>query len=249
MRKLDKTRSVKLNLETRLQRSLKYLQKNAISFWKNARPYLAAKYWPLYLIAFCAGIYLWGPSHGLQSFQDWLNRPNQKKAETPDVETLQRQLNHLKQELETAQSNKKNPPFDPVTFSRPALGQVVRGFEWVESGNSWRLHTGVDIGLMPESNIIAAAAGTVSTVKELKPGDYTVTISHGDGWKSIYSNLAKVMVFEGQSVIKGVIIGNSGNNGCDPSVPGFHFAIYHDQQAVDPQQIIPGMLLNQASPE
>jgi murein DD-endopeptidase MepM/ murein hydrolase activator NlpD len=56
------------------------------------------------------------------------------------------------------------------------------------------------------------------------------------------------MVLEGQTIIKGVIIGISSNKGCDLTVPCFHFAIYQDQKAVDPQKIIQGMI-NQTSPE
>ena len=68
-----------------------------------------------------------------------------------------------------------------------------------------------------------------------------VAISHGDGWKSTYSNLAKVMVINGEPLIKGVIIGTTGNKGCDPLAPCFHFALYHDQQPVNPEKIIDGL--------
>jgi murein DD-endopeptidase MepM/ murein hydrolase activator NlpD len=231
----------KLNLKSWLQKQQKDFKKTATSLYKNARPFLVLKYWGIYLFAFCLGLYLWGPSHGWQNLQTWQTHQTQKKNKIHTTETLQRQLDHLKQELQTAQNKPKSPVFDPVNFSRPALGQVVRGFDWVESGNSWHLHTGVDIGLPPGSNIIASAAGTVDEVKELEPGSYKVTVNHGGEWKSIYANLAKVMVIEGQPIIKGVIIGLSSNQGCDSSVSSFHFALYHGQQAVDPQKIIQGM--------
>lgn len=244
LKKSNEPRAAKSKFQTMIRRKLKNLQKTGTTLWKNARPFLAPKYWVVYLIAFCMGLYLWGPTHGWQNFLNWQSHQTQEKSKLPTAETLQRQLIHLKQELQTAQNVKQAPKFDPANFSRPALGQVIRGFDWVESGKSWRLHTGVDIGVSPGTNVIASAAGTVTEIKELSPEDCMVTVSHGDGWKSVYSNLAKILVIEGQSIIKGVIIGTSGNKGCDPSAPNFHFALYHDQQPVDPAKIIDGLSPN-----
>jgi murein DD-endopeptidase MepM/ murein hydrolase activator NlpD len=241
MRKKNDPRVTKSNLTKFINQKINNLRQIGTSSWQNARPFLAPKYWPVYFIAFGIGFYLWGPTQGWQKFQSWQSRQTQNKAKLPDTETLQLQLNRLKQELQTAQNEKKTPAFDPTSFSRPTLGQVIRGFDWVKLGNSWRLHTGVDIKVPPGSNVLASAAGSVIEIKELAPEDYMVSVSHGDGWKSTYSSLAKVMVIDGQSVINGVIIGTTGNKGCDPLVPTFHFALYHDQQPVDPEKIIDGL--------
>jgi murein DD-endopeptidase MepM/ murein hydrolase activator NlpD len=238
LRKSNNPRKAKSNFKTLIHRRISELKKTGASLWKNARPFLALKFWPIYFIAFSIGLYLWGPTRGWQKFQNWQSRQTQKRAKLPAAETLQRQLIRLRRELQTAQNEKKVSEFDPANFSRPALGEVIRGFEWVESGNSWRLHTGVDIGVSPGSNILASAAGTVTGIQEINPGNYMVTISHGDGWKSTYSNLVKVMVIEGQAIIKGVIVGTSANSGCDPLVPSFHFELYHGQQPVDPEKVI-----------
>lgn len=217
------------------------LGKTANTLYQNARPFLALKYWPIYGVAFCLGLYLWGPSHGYQHVKEWQNRFVTKKSQVQSRETLQLQLEQLKRQLHAAQNPQKDPAFDPATLSRPALGQIVQGFDWIESGNSWRLHTGVDIGLPSGSNIIAAAAGTVENIQQSEGGTYSVTVNHGDGWKSVYSNLPAILVKEGQTIIKGVIIGTSGTQGCEPSIPSFHFGIYHNEQAVDPQKLVQGM--------
>jgi murein DD-endopeptidase MepM/ murein hydrolase activator NlpD len=223
-----------------LQRQRKVLKRAGAGFWKNARPFLTPKYWIVYFIAFGIGFYLWGPMHGWQNLRF---RPTHQAEKDPAqaTETLQQQLKQLKMELQSVQQPSKALLFDTTTFGRPALGQIIRGFDWVQSGNSWRLHNGVDIGVPPGSSIIAAAAGTIAEVKTDEVGDYTVTVNHGGGWQSSYGNLAKVMVAEGQPIIKGVILGISSAKGCDPVTPCFHFAIYHDQQAVDPEKIISGM--------
>ncbi len=218
-----------------------YCKKIAGILYQNARPFLALKYWPIYGLAFCLGLYLWGPGHGFQKLKTWQNNVFSKKSQVQSRETLELQLKQLRRQLQATQNLPKDPAFDPITFSRPALGQIVQGFDWFESGNSWRLHTGVDIGMPPGSNIIAAAAGSIEKVQESAGGTYSVTVNHSDGWKSIYTNLATIMVKEGQTIIKGVIIGTSGTKGCEPSIPSFHFGIYHDGQAMDPQKLVPGL--------
>ncbi len=245
MKKNKHSEITKSKLQKWLFHSSNSFKKTARTLYQNARPFLALKYWPIYGLAFCLGLYLWGPSHGLhyltRACASWQNSLFPRKNQIQSRETLQRQLEHLKRQLQTAQNLPKGPAFDPGTLSRPALGQIVQGYDWIESGNSWRLHTGVDIGLPPGSNIIAAAAGTIEKIQESEGGIYSVTVNHGEGWKSIYTNLATIMVKEGQAIIKGVIIGTSGTKGCDPSMPSFHFGIYHDGQAMDPQKIIQGM--------
>ncbi len=218
-----------------------YCKKTAGILYQNARPFLALKYWPLYGLAFCLGLYLWGPGHGFQKLKTWQKNTFPQTNQVQSRETLELQLKRLKRQLQTSQNLQKGPVFDPVVFSRPASGQIVQGFDWFESGNSWRLHTGVDIGMPPGSNIIAAAAGTIEKTRMSEDGTYSVTVNHGDGWTSIYSNLATIMVKEGQAVIKGVIIGTSDAKGCDPAIPSFHFGIYHDGQALDPQKLVPGL--------
>ena len=237
----NKVPKSRFDLKSFIERQTLFVQKKATQIWLIAKPLLAPKYWPVYLLSFCIGFALWGPIHGWQKINRWRAERARTEAKIPTVETLQRQLTQLKQELKQAQSTKKAPEFDPGSFSRPALGQVIQGFDWVQTGNAWRLHTGVDIGIPPGSNILAAAAGTAAEISKSAFGDYSVTINHGNGWTSSYANLAKVMIVQGEQLMKGVIIGYSSTTGCNPHQPSFHFALYHDQQPVDPQKIIAGL--------
>ena len=208
---------------------------------RNLKPYLAWKFWPLYLLSFGLGVYLWGPSHGLQKIYHWKLSEERQIEKNPSVETLRRELGHLKQQLQLEQSKKVEPVFNPHSFSRPALGQIEQGFEWTGSGKSWRLHPGVDIRLPAGSNIMAAAAGTISKIELIPGGYFTVTVDHGAGWESLYSGLVDLQVQEGQKVIKGVIIGTSSPAGIHTRGPGFHFGLFHDRQPVDPKNIIEGL--------
>ena len=168
-----------------------------------------------------------------------MNIENQNQHR-PSLQTLQIELNRLKQQLQIEASRKLKLSFEPHNFSRPALGQVIHGFEWSDFQKSWRLHAGVDISVPEGSNIIAAAAGTVTKIEKAN-GGFSVVIDHGNGWESSYSDLLEIQVKEGQEVLKGVIIGTSSPVGIHSQAAGFHFGIYHDQQAVNPQSIIEGL--------
>lgn len=207
----------------------------------NAKPYLVPKYWAIYLLAFGLGLYLWGPSHGLQKISQWKMKQERQTHKSPTVETLRHELNRLKQQLQTEQAKKLEPVFDAHSFSRPALGQVVQGFEWTGFQKSWRLHPGVDISTPAGSNVMAAAAGTVIKIEKALGGRFSVTLDHGSGWESIYADLTDIQVQDGQKVIKGVIVGTSSPAGTHSKVPGFHFGIYHDRQPVDPKNIVEGL--------
>lgn len=207
----------------------------------NVKPYLVPKYWAVYVLAFGLGFYLWGPGHGLQKISQWKIKQERQTNNSSTVETLRHELKRLKQQLQVEQSKKPEPSFDVHNFSRPALGQVVQGFEWTGSQKSWRLHPGVDINLPVGGNVMAAAAGTVIKVEKTTGGGFSVTLDHGNGWESVYADLTNIQVQNGQKVIKGVIIGVSCPAETHSKVSGFHFGIYHDRQPVDPKNIIEGL--------
>lgn len=207
----------------------------------NVKPYLIPKYWVVYLLAFGLGVYLWGPSHGLQKISQWRAKQERQTDKSSTVATLRHELKRLKQQLQVEQRKKPEPAFDVHSFSRPALGQVVQGFEWTGFQKSWRLHPGVDINMPAGGNVMAAAAGTVIKIEKATGGLFSVTLDHGNGWESVYADLSNIQVQDGQKVIKGVIIGASSTAGTHSKAPGFHFGIYHHRKPVDPQNIIEGL--------
>ena len=100
-------------------------------------------------------------------------------------------------------------------------------------------HDGID--LMAEgANVLAAADGTVTAVKNL-PGLGTVVIlTHGNGWESRYGHLQGIRVSPGQEVKAGTVLGTCSAKSCGEN-SGFHFSIYAKGQPVDPEGIIPGL--------
>ncbi len=222
-----------------MQRSIKQLR----TLLKSGRPYLKPKYWLIYVAAFSLGFYLWGPAHGLSKIR---NRGNFRAGEINEpstIEALQQEIELLKQMIKTEKIREEESvsEFNPDNFSRPALGEIIQGFEWIKTNETWKLHSGIDIGMPLGSNVMASAEGTVKKVASTLEEGLTIVLEHGNGWESVYGNLEEVSVKEGDRIIKGMIIGTTGATSCNSANPGFHFEINHNQKPVNPKNIIKGM--------
>lgn len=226
-----------------IKQRLVFIKKQLRTLLRSGRPYLAPRYWIIYAAAFGLGFYLWGPAHGITKVKNWGNFRAAKTNETPSIEALQREIELLKQMIKTEKIRKEESisKFSPDSFSRPALGEMIQGFEWVKTDGTWRLHSGIDIGMPLDSNIMASAEGVVKEIVSTLEEGFQVVLEHGNGWESVYGNLEEVMVKEGDRVIKGMIIGTSGATSCNSMNPGFHFGINHNQKPVNPVNIIEGL--------
>lgn len=225
------------------QRKMILLKKQLQIFLKSSRPYLAPRYWIIYMVAFGLGFYLWGPAHGFTRVKNWNPFETEKSGQTITIETLQREIELLKKEINIRKIKEQESivKFNPDSFSRPAFGEIIQGFEWFNVKNTWRLHTGIDIGTPQGSNIMASAEGVVKEITETPGEGLTVILGHGSDWESIYANLGEVAIKKGDRIIKGTIIGMSRGKSCNSESPGFHFGIKHNGQPVNPEKIIDGL--------
>ena len=88
-------------------------------------------------------------------------------------------------------------------------------------GSRWgTTHTGLDVAAPMGTNIVAAAAGTVtrSTAQVDSAGNYSgygeyIVISHGNGIQTLYGHCSARYVSEGQYVEQGQLIGAVGSTG------------------------------------
>lgn len=231
------------NLLVACQRKLLFLKKQLRILLKSGRPYLAPRYWMIYMVAFGLGFYLWGPAHGLMRLKNWKPFATDKPGQTITIETLQREIELLKREIDIQkiQEQESLVKFNPDSFSRPAFGEIVQGFEWINANNTWRLHAGIDIGMPQGSSIMASAEGVVKEINEVPGEGLSLILDHGNGWESVCANLDEVTVKKGERIIKGMIIGTSGGKSCNSEIPGFHFGINHNRQPVNPEKIIKGL--------
>ena len=134
----------------------------------------------------------------------------------------------------------------PRLVVSPLKGEVLMAFSMDQLVYSptladWRTHDGVDISASPGTTVLAATAGTVSSVEDDPLMGTTVVISHQGGYETTYSNLqAKPTVLPGDLVTAGQIIGAVGTTAAAESAqsPHLHFSVTQDGKTVDPDEFL-----------
>jgi murein DD-endopeptidase MepM/ murein hydrolase activator NlpD len=128
------------------------------------------------------------------------------------------------------------PASEPFGLEWPASGQVTDGF-----GPRWgRLHTGIDIGILSNLGVVAAANGKVKATGYL-PGyegyGLVVLLGHGKGRETLYAHLSRIGVREGEWLTAGEPIGHAG---CTGSCTGthLHFELREGGRPIDPSPFL-----------
>lgn len=109
-----------------------------------------------------------------------------------------------------------------------------------ESLNRWEIHLAIDLS-SENSAVFSIYDGIVDSVETNSLDGCVVTISHSDGFVSIYSSLNEdVDVKEGDTVRKGQQIGTASNSATNESKDGahLHFILMKDGVEVDPNNYL-----------
>jgi len=124
---------------------------------------------------------------------------------------------------------------DATWLIPPVDGPIVRGFEAPRS--KWGPgHRGIDIAAPAGTVVRAAATGTV-TFAGTVAGVSAVTIHHGDGLETTYSDLGTTSVLAGERVTEGAILGRVGRpHHSRPA--GLHLGVKQHGSYVDPQAFL-----------
>lgn len=113
------------------------------------------------------------------------------------------------------------------------------GMRWHPILKVLKEHTGTDIGGAYGDEIYASASGTVLLSRYNGGYGYSVKIDHGEGITTIYGHASKLLVKEGDEVVKGQVIALVGSSGVSTG-PHVHFEIRIDDVPVDPIPFING---------
>ncbi len=95
------------------------------------------------------------------------------------------------------------------------------------------MHTGVDIGALWGSPVLAAADGQVIHAGWFGGYGKLVVVDHGAGVSTLYAHLYEILVSSGASVRRGQVVGRVGSTGFSTG-PHLHFEIRIDGQPIDP---------------
>lgn len=158
----------------------------------------------------------------------------------PTVDSTQTKDNSAEEKPE-----KKNTAGNSI-FTIPVQGKITKDFSkdvpvFSQTLDQYVVHEGVDIESAADTQVLAAAEGTVTKVYTDDKLGLTIEITHGDGIITKYSNLSTIkMVGEGDVVKKGQPISGVGNTALFESLEPshLHFEVLKGGVPIDPKQYI-----------
>ena len=101
----------------------------------------------------------------------------------------------------------------------------------------WRFHYGVDLSAPEGTPIVATRAGVVTASSYDSSSGYYVALNHQDGFTSRYLHMTHYIVYPGEYVSAGQVIGYCGSTG-DSTGPHLHFSISYNGNSVNPADYI-----------
>ena len=148
------------------------------------------------------------------------------------------QLNIL---IESSNKMKKNKH---VMNLYPSISPIkTKDIVEISSPFGWRkhplfgtplFHDGIDISAELKTNVYATMSGRVIDVTYSKRGyGNMIVIENSGGFETLYAHLGKIVVKKGQFVVKGQLIGATGNSGLSTG-PHLHYEIRKFGQLKDP---------------
>lgn len=98
-------------------------------------------------------------------------------------------------------------------------------------------HYGVDLAAGSNTPVYAIASGTVTLATYGDANGYYISMSHGNGYGSVYCHLNSFAVKAGDYVSQGQVIGYVGSTGWSTG-PHLHFEIHVNGSAVNPMNYV-----------
>ena len=138
-----------------------------------------------------------------------------------------------------------SPPPPPAALFLPTI-YPIDGDPKISSTYGYRkdpfthkraFHHGIDIEAHSGTPVYACGSGVVSDAGYDAYGGKFIEIDHGNGYRSIYAHLSKILVHEGDSVHKGKQIAKSGNTGRSTG-PHIHYQVNFKGKSVNPLSLI-----------
>ena len=126
------------------------------------------------------------------------------------------------------------PAIQPIANKN--LGRVASGYGYRIHPiyKTRKLHTGMDFTAPQGTPIYATGDGKVAKVKKSRRGyGNHVIIDHSYGYQTLYAHMTKYIVYRGQKVKRGEIIGYVGSTGTSVA-PHLHYEVMKNKRKINP---------------
>lgn len=169
--------------------------------------------------------------------------PESKEPVSPVVkEEKKEEKKPVEQPAKETENKQQQEPDKELEFQAPVVGEITKDFAmetlvYSETLDEWCTHSGIDIKADKAAVVVASESGKVESIKNDPRYGLTVIISHGNGFKTMYSNLLTAeFVKEGEEVEKGQTIATVGETASFEIADDthLHFEMYKDGEAVNP---------------
>lgn len=178
-----------------------------------------------------------------------LSNPTEQPVTPPVITPTPEVKTNVEQDKDAVVSTWKSDETyeQPAAWVWPVRGEIERKYAvetlaYDVTMKDWRTHDGIDVLADKGTVVRAASDGTVESITQDDLYGTTVTIDHGNGLKSTYSNLAdKPTIKQGDTVSSGDVIGSVGATALCEVGQGshVHIAMSKDGNSVDPTEYLP----------
>ncbi len=163
-----------------------------------------------------------------------------EESKVTPPESVYKRIKKENRAIGEARAINSNLQFFKEKFIMPVNGIIsgVYGSQRILNGKPRWPHYGIDIAAKQGTMIKSSGSGTVTMAEDdLYYTGGTVIMDHGHGISTIYSHLENVLVFVGDQVSQGDIIGTVGSTGRSTG-PHLDFRINWFQTRLDPMSVI-----------
>ena len=140
-------------------------------------------------------------------------------------------------ELEAVKNNliELNKVHDKIPVSPPTKGRVTSNFGYRRHpiSRNYSLHQGIDIASTRNTSIYSTAEGKVVFSGRKVGYGKTIIVDHGNGYKTLYAHVAKLLVCKGETVKQGAQIAKMGSTGKSTSTH-LHYEISYKGKQINP---------------
>ncbi len=155
-----------------------------------------------------------------------------------DIEKISRNVNLEIKSYEAIYDKVKKDinRISKIPSIRPVKGGYLNssfGYRKDPIDNVTRFHQGQDITVKSGTPIYSPADGIVKRAYYAGGFGNHIKLDHGNGYTTLFAHLSKIKVKHGQKVLRGEVIGLTGNTGRS-TAPHLHYEIHHYGESKNP---------------